>query len=138
MIRPAGEADLPLILDMGAKFHAAAKPGGVFCAETFGEFCRHLIREDHGCLFVSERGMIGGFAWPLPFSANHLIAMDAFWWAEDGRGMALLRALEDWAEARGAELRIGFVGLRPGSVERALNRRGYRRLEVIMVKNNAR
>ena len=88
-----------------------------------------------GCLFVSERGMIGGFAWPCPWS-DYTIAMEAFWWAEDGHGAALRRAFETWAETRGAEPRMGLLhALRGAAVRRVLEADGYEPLETIMVKH---
>lgn len=127
-----------MLVYLGAKFHAASDEGGEFCPETFTGFLNLLLKD--GCIFVSKRGMIGGFAWPSPWSKNYLIAMEAFWWAEDGQGMALADAYEAWATARGAygptgSIRMGFIeATQPDRVEKILRRRGYAPLETIMVK----
>lgn len=136
MIREAGEADLPLILDMGRAFHAASGQEGEFCPDTFGDFCRLLIAEDAGCLFVSRRGMIGGLVWPSPWSRGVMLSLESFWWAEDGAGTALRRAFEAWAAGHGAAPRMGFLhALRGAAVARALSADGYEPLETIMVKH---
>lgn len=125
---------MPLLVEMGAAFHAASGEAGEFCPDTVIRFLRYLMRE--GCLFVSERGMIGGFAWPSPWSRDHRIAMEAFWWAEDRNGSALMQAFEDWAASIGAQdIRMGYLHkLAPEKVERKLRSRGYEPLETIMVK----
>ena len=127
-----------MMCELGAKFHAASDDGGVFCPETFTRFLTLLL--DEGCIFVSERGMIGGFAWPAPWAKDYLIAMEAFWWAEDGQGKALADAYEAWAAARGAfgaggSTRMGYIeATQPERVEKILRKRGYVTLETIMVK----
>ena len=123
-----------MMVGLGAKFHAASDDGGEFCAKTFTEFLRLLLAE--GCIFVSERGMIGGLAWPSPWAKDYLIAMEAFWWAEDGQGRALADAYEAWAKSVGAgSTRMGYIeATQPDRVEKILIKRGYRTLETIMVK----
>lgn len=127
-------ADFPMMVELGAKFHAASDDGGEFCPETFTGFLELLLTE--GCIFVSERGMIGGYAWPSPWAKDFLIAMEAFWWAEDGQGRALADAYEAWAKEAGAgSTRMGFIeATQPDRVERILRERGYKTLETIMVK----
>ena len=122
------------MVELGAKFHAVSDDGGEFCAATFTGFLKLLLAE--GCIFVSERGMIGGYAWPSPWAKDFLIAMEAFWWAEDGQGRALADAYEAWAEAVGAgSTRMGYIeATQPDRVEKILIKRGYRTLETIMVK----
>jgi len=133
-VRPATEDDIPLLVELGEKFHALSDEGGEFCPATFAKFLSYLMQE--GCVFVSKRGMLGGLAWPSPWSKDYLIAMESFWWAEDGQGRALANAFEAWAEAKGAKsLRMGFLyALAPEKVERMLKMRGYQPLETIMVK----
>ncbi len=133
-VRPATEADFPMMCDLGAKFHAASDDGGVYDPETFTRFLNLLLAE--GCIFVSERGMIGGYAWPSPWAKDFLIAMEAFWWAEDGQGRALADAYEAWAGSVGAgSTRMGYIeATQPERVASILRKRGYRPLETIMVK----
>lgn len=139
MIRAAGEDDLPLILDLGARFHAAAGEQGTFCPDTFGDFCRTLMEEERGALFVSDRGMIGGLVWPSPWSRGVMVSLESFWWAEDGAGTALRRAFETFAGQWGAKPRMGFLhALRGAAVARVLRADGYQPLETIMVKTNGR
>lgn len=123
-----------MMVGLGAKFHAASDDGGEFCPGTFTEFLRLLLAE--GCIFVSERGMIGGLAWPSPWAKDYLIAMEAFWWAEDGQGRALADAYEAWAKSVGAgSTRMGYIeATQPERVKKILLKRGYKPLETIMVK----
>ncbi len=133
-VRPATEADFPMMVELGARFHAASDEGGEFCPRVFTDFLRLLLSD--GCIFVSERGMIGGLVSPSPWAKDHLIAMEAFWWAEDGRGMSLVRAYEAWAKSVGAgSICMGFIeATEPKRVEKILRECGYRLLETIMVK----
>ncbi len=123
-----------MMVELGRKFHAASDDGGVFDPETFTRFLDLLLNE--GCIFVSKRGMIGGYAWHSPWAKDFLIAMEAFWWAEDGQGRALADAYEAWAKEQGAgSTRMGFIeATQPERVERILRKRGYETLETIMVK----
>ena len=127
-----------MMVELGAKFHAASDDGGEFCPQTFTGFLNLLL--DEGCIFVSERGMIGGYAWPSPWAKDFLIAMETFWWAEDGQGRALADAYEAWAHVKGAygptgSTRMGYIeATQPERVAKILRQRGYKTLETIMVK----
>ncbi len=127
-----------MMVDLGARFHAASDEGGEFCPETFTNFLRLLLAE--GCIFVSPRGMIGGIACPSPWAKDFTIALEAFWWAEDGQGRALAGAYEAWARSKGAHgstgsTRMAFIeATEPKKVEKILRYRGYKPLETIMVK----
>lgn len=119
---------------MGAAFHKAANEAGEYCPDMAIKLFRKLMRE--GCLFVSGRGMIGGYSWPSLWSRDHLIVMEAFWWAQDGSGAALMDAFEDWAMSLGTkDIRMAYLHrLEPEKVERKLRNRGYVPLETVMVK----
>ncbi len=127
-----------MMVELGAKFHAASDDGGEFCPTAFTGFLTLLFNE--GCLFVSDRGMIGGYSWPSPWARNYVIAMEAFWWSEDGQGRALADAFEAWARSKGAygstgSTRMAFIeATQPERVEKILRKRGYRTLETMMVK----
>ncbi len=135
VIRPAEERDLPALIDMGERFHRAALLGGVFCPGVFAQFCSHLMREDEGCVFVSPIGMIGGHISPGFWDATYKIANEAFWWAEDGHGLALVKAYEEWAQPRADEVRMAFlIHMRPVATGKVLSRLGYEGTEMGMVK----
>ena len=100
----------------------------------FWTFCEYLINEDEGCIFVTDKGMIGGHIAPLPWDATFRVANEVFWWAEDGRGADLVRAYEEWA-TKADEVRMAFlINLRPTATGRVLSRLGYMGVEMGMVK----
>ncbi len=91
---------MPLLLDMGSKFHAAASLPWEYNADASAVSIGGMI--DKGCVLVTERGAIGGVlggAWSNP---AWVYAVELFWWAEDGQGRALLKGFEDWARDSGA------------------------------------
>lgn len=131
-VRPAVEADLPLILELGAALHAAIRLPGTYDRASFEGFVLPLLYR--GGVFVSRRGMIGGIVWPSMWNNEYLIATEGFWWAEDGHGLALVRAFEAWARSEGAsEVQVGtHQAYRRKAVSRLL--RGYTPREDIRVK----
>ena len=133
-VRRGSEAEWPRRVGRGATVHAASDVGGECCPQAFTGFLDLLL--DEVCICVSERGMIGGYAWPSPWAKDFLIAMEAFWWAEDGQGRALADAYEAWAASVGAgSTRMGYIeATQPERVAKILRQRGYKPLETIMVK----
>jgi GNAT superfamily N-acetyltransferase len=130
VIRPAGEADLPLILDMGRELHAATGLPGRYDPK---HFAARVTRMDG---FVSPRGAILGIVTPSMWSPDVLVAWEGFWWATDGNGMALLRAFEGWARESGAtRVQIGTQhAYRGEAVGRLLEREGYAMRETYWTK----
>lgn len=134
MISEATPDDLPRIVQMGARFHKAAKLDGAFMPQTFWSFCEYLLNEDCGVIFVSPAGMIGGHKSPLPWCCNFIVAREAFWWSEDGQGRALMAKFEEWA-SDADQIRMALLGsLRPAAVARVLSQAGYEAAEIEMVK----
>jgi len=125
-----------MLLELAEKFHAKARVAGEYCPESTAKFLIGMIGSDHACVFVSERGMIGGLAWPSQWSKDYLQAIESFWWAEDGHGRELADAFEAWAKAKGAKsTQMCFLhSLMPEKVEKMLRMRGYKPLETNMVK----
>lgn len=101
MIRQAAPADLDQVVRLGLDFHAAS-PHSVDPVDPDGwrDFAGRLI--DHGGVFVSEGGMIGGFLAPLYFNPAIQYANEAFWWSPDRKGRELKQAFEAWARESGA------------------------------------
>lgn len=134
-VRAATPADLPRLVDMGARFHAASPLSAIpFQPADFEAACYSLMRT--GILLVSERGMIGGPVFPAFFNSRHRMAQELFWWAEDGQGDALRAAFEIRAAECGARLAAmsALEGLRIEAVGRRLRRRGYEPVERLYVK----
>lgn len=109
-IRPATEADIPRMVDMGVKFNEQSgyRKHLKISREKVAEMGRHLIKQDG--LLVSERdgaivGMIG-FIIHNHFMSGETVAGEVFWWVEPehrGDGLRLLKEAEKMARERGAK-----------------------------------
>ncbi len=140
MIRRAALEDLPSIVEVGEKFHAASALADVstfdpaFFAETMARYIEDRAPFRAG-VFVWGRepqGVIAGAVYPSWFNGGQLTGMDLFWWLEpEARNFktakAMLDRLEDWAKGEGA---VWFTmaateTLRPDAVEALYRRRGY-------------
>ena len=117
----ATEADLPELVEMGARFHKAAGLTSEFVPEDWEAHLRGFLP----CQFFkrSEAGMLGGVMAPTPFNAGHIMAIEMFWWSEDGSGMALLRSFEEWAQDADETILSTMATL--VRAEKLLARRGY-------------
>lgn len=130
MIRAATAADVLRIVDMIERLRAAVDgPVRVDRAHTAATVAR-LIGSDDGLVLVSERGFIAGLLTSTVISTVPIV-QEIGWFAGDGSGLRLLRALESWARSRGAAL----VQLSTGSGGPDLSRLGYRRAEVAWVRS---
>lgn len=114
--------------------HAQMQRPGRYDESSVADSTRSLM--ESGGVFVSERGMIGGFLMPAFWSRHYRSAAEVFWWAEDGQAMVLLDAFEGWARGHGAqEVFIGTqAAYRGAAVGRLLQRKGYAMSETYWVK----
>ena len=132
-MRPATSADIPRLVDMGRKFHAAS---GVACPFDEGPVSAvliNLISSPTGCLIVSEGGAIGGMLAPAYCARSWSMAIEMFWWAERD-GLRLLRAFEDWAREQGAdEVRMTTLSALPRA-DALLRHKGYAPVEISYTK----
>jgi len=122
----AMHADIPRCVEMGARFFRDSGQSGGFVADHFADTLASLIEQDRAALIVSDRGMIGGVLVPSFCNRDWLIAVELFWWAEDGQGLRLLRAFEDWAVPHEIRITTQDANTRP---DKALLRKGYARME---------
>lgn len=128
MARPATEADIPAILDLGERFHALSpwrdRP---FDRGATEQTVRNLISAPCGALFFNGAGILGGVLSPIYFGGG-LVAQELFWFADRG-GRELLDAFEAWAAENGAAgvLMVNLVmNERTDAVmNRMYERRGY-------------
>lgn len=137
MIRPATLEDIPALIEMGRKF---ADEAGVTARIGWDdasvlEMLEVLIDGPAGIVMVSERGMIGGYVAAHPFNRNVRMFVELFWRAEDGRGLALLKAAEAQAEALGAtkSVMVAMDGMERTS--RLYGRLGYALCEAQYMKD---
>lgn len=133
-MKEATHRDLPQIADMGARFHEASGVPAPFNADTFTAFARALIDNPAAVVFLTDGGMIGGMVTPAYTSSQWRMAVELFWFADDGRGLRLLSAFEKWASGQGAnEVRMTTLP----ALEAAgtiLSRRGYQPAEISFTK----
>lgn len=135
MIREATVEDIPRLLEMGEKFAARARleehvgydPASM--EKTF----RALIENEAFCLFVGERGAIGGVKAPHPFNHARTIAEEQFWWSEGREGLRLLAKFEEWAGESVIVMKT-LEAVEPERTGRLFERRGYTPLERSFVK----
>lgn len=141
MIREAVLTDVPRLIEMGCRFIAETTYVSDIPAnpEQLEHLARWLIEGD-GVVFVSERegqltGMLGAMIFPHPMSGQRT-ASDLFWWVEPearGDGVRLLKRMEQWAIAQGAErLMMAAPTARVGLLYERL---GYRAVETSYVRS---
>lgn len=110
-VRAATFDDVPTLVGMGQRFIRESSYKGKIAnnAASLTKLMRRLLSDDEGVIFVLEAndnvvGMIGAFVYEHPMSGER-IAGEAFWWVEPekrGRGLQLMRAVERWADEKGA------------------------------------
>ncbi len=137
MIREAVVADIPRLLDMGARFaeraglvdHVGYNPDDM--ADTF----RLMIENPAHLVLIGESGAVGALSGPHPFNHAHTIAQEVFWWSEGREGLRLLQAYEDWAAERCHSVgMITLEAVEPDRTARLFERKGYRPLERTFLK----
>lgn len=134
MVRVATKADVPAIVSMGNKFHAASawseRPYDELGA---GVTAYRLVADSKSVIFVTDKGMIGGSITQVPF-LSIIMAQEAFWWAERGHGLALFRRFESWAKDMSAEF-VCMMSLAGDKRAEALYQRlGYTKTETMHLK----
>jgi hypothetical protein len=91
-VRQATPADLPRLLDMGRKFHAAAKPEWPWSDDGFVNFIVTLPY-----VSITDGGFLAGTKAPWPLNPAWIVAHEILWWAEDGTGRQHEQAFREWA-----------------------------------------
>lgn len=135
MITRATPDDIPHMVGLAAKHHAASGAPGEFSAPEMQEYLVAFFKMQSAA-FISRGGMIFGFVHPLYYDPAYLMALEIDWFADDGAGMALLDCFEAWARRQGArELRMSsMTGHRGAAVNRLLRSRGYEAHETSLRK----
>lgn len=134
-IRRATLQDVDRLAQMGLDFiEASGRPDGTI--EGCRDFCRSLLSRDDGAAFLSPRGCIAGMISPVYYAPETTCAVELWWRADDGCGLKLLTAFEEWAESRGADFIQGsaIIGHSPPVVSKLWQRRGYLPNETSFVK----
>lgn len=139
MVRPATLHDIPALLEMGKEF---AEDAGVIARTGWNEsdvtqLLETLIENEDGIIFVSEKGMIGGYVSGHPFNQSARMFVELFWRAKDGQGKALLNAAEKAAEACGARKSIMVAMDGMDRTKRLYGALGYSPVEAQFMKELA-
>lgn len=139
MIREATEEDILPIVEMGEAFQGQTVYGqcATFDAFSFRDLCLGLIRDQDGCLFVTDdlSGMSAALWCPCMFNAEVRVASELWLYTTRyGAGKPLLRALEDWARAQGCVSLSLTSQLNMKDVSKWYERLGYGPVEKIFVK----
>lgn len=97
-VRRAIVDDLPALVEMARAEHASSRmahlPFDAFKVQhSFGEFITGMTT----AVFISTGGFIMGMVQPLLFN-RFWNAYEMAWFANDGSGMALLKAFAKWAK----------------------------------------
>jgi len=120
--------DLPLLVELVGRLVAASGIPLAVDPDHTRAVLRRLIISDDGAVWVTRCGFLAAsieqtVISPAPVAAEH------GWYAEDGKGLRLLRVFEAWAAERGAMVRLS-TGI--GGPD--LSRLGYRPVEMAWVK----
>lgn len=139
MIRTATLADMPVLIEMGRRFHAASPWAHMPINEAvLTNSMAGFIEGEASEVFVLEdlTGGIGLFVSPVYF-ADGLVAQEVFWYCEAPRkGRWLLEVAESWAANMGAShmSMICLEGENTDIVGKLYERRGYRPTEHTYMK----
>lgn len=136
MIREATLADIPALLEMGEKFAKKANLSEHcgYNAQDMAETFKAMIERNEFCLFIGDKGAIGGIKAPHPFNYATTMADELFWWSEGREGLALLEAYEEWAGD--ALVRMTTLeAVNPDRMSKFYQRRGYEPLERVFVRS---
>lgn len=139
MIRQATLEDMPQVLDLAHRFHAASTWARLpFDDGAFTATATAMIEQPEGVIFLSEDGFCGGLINGLYFSPQTRVAVELFWWAPS-EGRALREAFEAWAWA-GNVAAVQFSAMaddRRQAVERLYRVAGYAPAETAYIKELA-
>lgn len=99
MIRQATSEDIPAIVGMVAKLHAAADIVLPIDEGVTARFLSGLIASPLGLLLIAGEPPTGFLAASVGKGSISMlpVAVEHGWWAEGGAGLKLLRRYEQWA-----------------------------------------
>jgi GNAT superfamily N-acetyltransferase len=144
-IRHATPADIPRIIEMGAKFWAQTAYRDIpYCPDSIAESALEMLAQR--LLIVAELegrvvGAVGALAVPLYANRDVLTASEMYWYVDEehrdtGAGKALLAGIEDAARERGVKL-FGMMALQavePDKAAAIYKRLGYQPGELTFFK----
>ena len=127
-VRRATFSDMPALLGMARKEHAVSRLSGhPFDEARVNESFHNFIDGMTTAVFISPGGFILGGVQPLLFN-RRWNAYEMAWFAEDGSGMDLLKALAKWSkDMRAVDLIVhNYAGVVPAEkFTKVLGRYGF-------------
>lgn len=129
-------AQIDHVVAVGRRFHAASIWSATEYAEADVQALVTSLVDGAGAVFASARGICGAILSPLWFNRSVPVAVELFWYAEDGTGGRLREAVEIWAASAGATyVQIsGLADEREGALRRLLARSGHEAKEIAFMK----
>jgi hypothetical protein len=124
------------VVELGRRFHAASIWRDVPFDEADVRAMVERLVAGAGAVWLSPAGIVGVVRSPLWFNVSVHVAVEMFWYAEDGAGRALRDAAEAWAAAEGLAYHqlSGLADGREAALRRYLARDGYEAKEVAYMK----
>lgn len=128
MVREMEESDVPMVLDIGRRFHAFSPWSDLpYSDDVLVSTLARMSASPDAVVLTNGTGVLGGVVCPVYFG-DGLIAQELFWFA-DKNGRELLDAFEAWAKDKGAAgvlmISLAVDEKTDGRMERLYGRRGY-------------
>jgi hypothetical protein len=127
-MRAATPADIPRLIGLTGRLLAASGIPQVMDPERVREVLQSLLNRIDAAVWITDAGFLAASIERTVISPEP-VAVEHGWYAEDGKGLHLLRALELWADCHGARVRLSTGPDGPD-----LARLGYRMVERAWVK----
>ena len=132
MVREATQEDIDWVMTFSTKFLQAFKSPVNLDEDATRVWLKRLIASPNGVVLMAERGAFGAIAQPKYYDPKDIAAVELFMYAEDGRGLELIKAFEQWAKRQGASTTVlaNIPTKRAQTLEALYRRRGYRLAEI--------
>lgn len=128
-VRLAKAQDMQRLLHYGEKFHTLSQLPCGFSRDAFADTLNCLMSAKDKTVLVTDGGMIGGAIIPAYCDPDWRIAVEMFWYSQDGHGLKLMNAFERWAFDNGAnEVRMSAISALE-KASRIYTMRGYTKTE---------
>lgn len=126
--RIATHADVPDLVEMGARFHAMSPHAwaGEYDRAAVARTVAFLIDHPDGLVVRNDAGVLGGLIAPIFFAPAERMMEESFWWAE-ARGQEMRKFFEGEARRMGASHVLFSVleNERIAAIDRVMRRDGY-------------
>ncbi|MEH6633702.1 MAG: hypothetical protein V7776_23095 [Halopseudomonas aestusnigri] len=132
MLTEATYKDIDRILEYFYKFAQNISFDEEIETPALRETLVRMIEDPKSTIFLTTCGMLGASIVPKYYNSKDILAVEMFMYAEDGKGLTLIKAFEDWAKENGANSTVlGSVPTKRSHIlEKLYQRRGYEKREV--------